>query len=535
MGSLTAWGAWKTLLGDDGVLDAIEAHAKFGINTIGSHRRLLGALQPRETAQIVSIVDIANRFRIPIYPISTGRNWGYGSSLPAVDDCALLDLSRLNRILDFNPELGYVTLEPGVTQQQLHEYIVNNRLDFMVPTTGAGPTCSIVGNALEKGFGITPYEDHFGAVLSLKAVLADGAIYQSTLHEMGGHLVDKIFKWKLGPVVEGLFAQGNFGIVTQATVALARKPDNVTQFMAFIDEQYFEEAVLSIARIKQKLGSVVGGVNLMNKRRLLAMVELRSVWKLHDTMAETQVRDLAGKRKLPDWAIYGGIYGPDELVAGARAYIRRELKSYATRVLFFSRRPLNLLQRAVRALPLNSLRATVEGMHQGLNILEGVPSQVALPLAYLKNPLPPQNTDDLSPDRDRCGMIWFSPLLPIDPAITRDFSQEVTRICLAIGIDPLITLTAISERCFDSTIPIVFDSSSERERDKARFCYDSLIELSREFGVFPYRMDIDAMRKYFDAKESTSLHMIQKIKQALDPNDILAPGRYSKLPKQINQ
>jgi 4-cresol dehydrogenase (hydroxylating) flavoprotein subunit len=183
VGALTAWDAWKTLLGEDGVLDAIKAQAKFGVNTIGNHCRLLGALQPQETAQIVSIVHIANRFRIPFYPIATGRKWGYGSSLLAVDDCALLDLSRLNRILNFNPELGYVTLEPGVTQQQLHEYIVKNQLEFTVPTTGAGPTCSIVGNALEKGFGITSYEDHLGAVLSLQAVLADGAIYQSTLHD----------------------------------------------------------------------------------------------------------------------------------------------------------------------------------------------------------------------------------------------------------------------------------------------------------------------------------------------------------------
>jgi 4-cresol dehydrogenase (hydroxylating) len=160
---------------------------------------------------------------------------------------------------------------------------------------------------------------------------------------------------------------------------------------------------------------------------------------------------------------------------------------------------------------------------------------VALPLAYLKNPLPPQKTNDLSPDRDRCGIIWFSPLLPIDPVITRDFSQEVSRICLAIGVDPLIALTAIYGRCFDSTIPIVFDSRSERERDKARLCYDSLIELSRELGVFPYRMDIGAVRKYFDVKESTSLQMIQKIKQALDPNDIHAPGRYSKFLGQMNQ
>ncbi len=105
---------------------------------------------------------IAQRQGIAIYPISTGRNWGYGTSLPAQDDCVILDLSRLQKIHHFDAELGVVTLEPGVTQGMLAAYLYAGNHPFMVPVTGAGPQCSLVGNALERGYGITPHTDHWG-------------------------------------------------------------------------------------------------------------------------------------------------------------------------------------------------------------------------------------------------------------------------------------------------------------------------------------------------------------------------------------
>ena len=59
---------------------------------------------------------------MPIYPISTGKNWGYGSRVP-LHDGVLVDLGRMNRIVDFDEELAYVTIEPGVTQRQLHAFL----------------------------------------------------------------------------------------------------------------------------------------------------------------------------------------------------------------------------------------------------------------------------------------------------------------------------------------------------------------------------------------------------------------------------
>jgi hypothetical protein len=53
-----------------------------------------------------------------------------------------------------------VTLEPGVTQARLHEFLCDGKYPYLVPVTGAGPNCSIVGNAIERGYGITPWVDH---------------------------------------------------------------------------------------------------------------------------------------------------------------------------------------------------------------------------------------------------------------------------------------------------------------------------------------------------------------------------------------
>ena len=112
-----------------------------------------------------------------------------------------MDLSDLKKIIHFDSELGVVTLEPGVTQQDLYNFLSEKKSYFMVPTTGAGPHCSVLANALEKGYGLTPYEDHFGSLMNLTAVLPDGSIYRSSLCEFGGHRVDPICTY--GPMTAG--------------------------------------------------------------------------------------------------------------------------------------------------------------------------------------------------------------------------------------------------------------------------------------------------------------------------------------------
>ena len=139
--------------------------------TFSTTQSVPAILRPANTSQIQECLRIANRFRIPVYPISSGKNWGYGSSVPVADSSVLLDLGRLNQIVDFSEELAYVTVEPGVTQGQLHEFLQARKSGLWLDATGAGPDCSLIGNVMERGFGHTPYGDHFAQVCAVLEVV----------------------------------------------------------------------------------------------------------------------------------------------------------------------------------------------------------------------------------------------------------------------------------------------------------------------------------------------------------------------------
>ena len=67
----------------------------------------------------------------------------------------------MGRILEVNFEDAYAVVEPGVTFFDLHEYLqkhgLRNQVWLDVPDLGGG---SIIGNAVERGVGYTPYGDH---------------------------------------------------------------------------------------------------------------------------------------------------------------------------------------------------------------------------------------------------------------------------------------------------------------------------------------------------------------------------------------
>src|SRR5215470_11685439 len=138
---------WQNLLGGEHVITDSLALRSAETGTFASRNRIPAILRPGTRQEVQECLRIANRFRTPVYPISSGKNWGYGSRLPASDGCVLLDLGRLNRIVDFNEALGYVTVEPGVTQGQLFTFLRERKSRLWMDATGASPECSLIGNA----------------------------------------------------------------------------------------------------------------------------------------------------------------------------------------------------------------------------------------------------------------------------------------------------------------------------------------------------------------------------------------------------
>src|ERR1700748_1754317 len=81
------------------------------------------AVAPDSVEQVQAIVRIANQYKVPLYPISTGRDLGYGGSAPAYSGSVVLDLKRMNRILEVNERNATALVEPGGRFFDLYNYI----------------------------------------------------------------------------------------------------------------------------------------------------------------------------------------------------------------------------------------------------------------------------------------------------------------------------------------------------------------------------------------------------------------------------
>ena len=83
---------------------------------------------PGSTEEVQEVVRIANRHGIPLSPISTGKNNGYGGPSPRLTGAIVVDMGkRMNRILEVNEKYGYALLEPGVTYFDLYEHLQEQR------------------------------------------------------------------------------------------------------------------------------------------------------------------------------------------------------------------------------------------------------------------------------------------------------------------------------------------------------------------------------------------------------------------------
>lgn len=72
------------------------------------------AVAPISVEEVQAIVRIANEYQLPLYPISTGRNLTYGGSAPSYSESVVVDLKRMNRILEVSERDQTCLVEPGV-------------------------------------------------------------------------------------------------------------------------------------------------------------------------------------------------------------------------------------------------------------------------------------------------------------------------------------------------------------------------------------------------------------------------------------
>jgi len=230
---------------------------------------------------------------------------------------------------------------------------------------------------------------------------------------------------------------------------------------------------------------------------------------------------------VPCWFGLGSLYGSETLVRAARRVVKECLAPIDRRVRFVNRRTVDMGQRVLKFVPStvrSKLRRTLQQTRAHLDVLEGKPSEVALPLSYWRSEVS-KPTSNLDPARDGCGLLWYAPLVPMKEEIVRNTVDMIRRVCLEYKIELLMTLTALSSRCFDLTLPILLAQKDAGQADGARRCFEQLFAEGKQLGVAPYRVGVEAMPLL--VQSSSYWRLVSALKAAIDPEQIMAPGRYA--------
>ncbi len=518
---------WELVLGTENVVASEDQLRAAATATFPVKQRIPAILRPATREEVRQTLRIASHFGIPLYPVSSGRNWGYGSGVPVTDGCVLLDLSRMSRILDFSEELGYVTVEPGVTQGQLFEFLRARNSRLWIDGTGSSPDCSLVGNTLERGFGHTPYGEHIAQACDFEVVLSTGEMLETGAARFPGALSAPVFRWGLGPSLDGLFAQSNFGVVTRMTLWLMPAPEHFQAFFFRCDDPAGLPALIDALRPLRLNGTLRSAIHVGNDYKVLAGIQ-QYPWQETGGAVPLKPEQMGGFREKMNfgaWNGSGGLYGSRGQVAEARRLVRKALHGNVTRLQFLDDRRLALASRFSGLFGLLArwdISRALELVRPVYGLMKGAPTDQPLKSAYWRKRTPPPA--QMNPDRDRCGLLWLSPVAPAEGRHALAMTEISSRIMLNYGFEPLLSLTLITERALICVISITFDRDQPGEDERALSCYEQLRQELTEKGYIPYRLGIQSMvgLRTGGAYE----RFVEGIKHLADPAGILAPGRY---------
>ena len=482
------------ILGEENVIvdsDKLAPYAKIMLAVPNERHEPSGALVVENVEQIQAVMAICNQFRIPFWPISTGRNFGYGSAAPATPGQLVLDLRKMNKIIEVDPELGTALVEPGVTYVQLVEYLKAHDLPFWPSFPSSGGITGPMGNLLDRGIGFNRHGEHAANFAGMEVVLADGTVLRTGMGGVEGSTTWQSYRWGFGPWLDGLFMQSNFGVVTKIGIWLMKKPPAYKKFMVGLSDLEAAGRAVDVMR-ELRLQSILETGVLGHSMYALASKFRRSqIYQGEGAIPPEVFGNFLNQIGMPPWGVQAMLYGTPERIEADFSVVKEAFES-------------------------------IGGM-----VLWGAPLEGDMPGGHLfKNMIGEPNLEEFGiyNFRGGGGAMWLAPVVAPRAADVKRAYTLTDTIFRKWGFD-FAGGFLVYARHTDMICDLLFDRTDPAETQRAYACFNECIDALAAEGYGIYRVGTAFMDKVAETYGPAQREINRRLKRALDPRGIIAPGK----------
>lgn len=428
---------------------------------------------PQSIDELKAILSLANREKVPLVPYVAGGNVG-GLTIP-LEGGMIVDLKRMNRIIEVNETDMYAVVEPGVRFGQLKAYLDKNHPSLKYTYAFSPPSTGVMTNAIVQGLDNLSFR--YGAashwVSGLEALLPTGELVKigSCAAADTWHAITPF------PELDGLFLgwQGTTGIVTKMAVNLWPNPKYGTAvtFMA-MDMEGANEIFQAIIRTRIP-DDLIGTSYALNKVGMAAYAHEKAPMHpaIHRTPDEPEFVITAELTANTQNELDAKVEAIDEAVKG--------------RCKGYQYTGPDTVPSTTAAFPMQALGVLSSG---GGLMWVGTYGPMSRWLETAKKGCELQDKYDISRscytrimnEGHFVGLRWMLPYDKGDP----DLVKRINDLC------------------------------------------DEQLDLVLETGYIPYKTPVWAVRRLEERVGPDWLKLHQRVKNMLDPNNIMNPGRWGK-------
>jgi len=224
-------------------------------------------IRPKDAQEISEILKVANEENVSVIPRGAGI-CEFGGSKPIGDNGIVLDLKRMDNILNLDEENLIVTVEAGISWGKLNEHLCHFGLYTGCMGPGSGMSASIGGGISHHsvgGGGCAKYGACTNQLVSLEVVLPTGEIIET------GSQANRFSKFPFnrfgnGPDLAGIFCGDNgiFGVKTKVSLQVFPKPEYAEYKTFQLPRKEREVSAKILSEIRHKGIDVYDAMYLMD-------------------------------------------------------------------------------------------------------------------------------------------------------------------------------------------------------------------------------------------------------------------------------